>query len=185
MNHQTEPCNDDTSRSEQFVSKLTAIQGALYAYISVLLGGSGDTADVLQETNLVLWRRAHEFDVEKSFAALAYRIAFNQVLAYRKKKAQDRHLFNFSENAIEAMTGILELESSEFARQLRLLDECIAKLPDYQREMIRLRYAERLGVKTISHKIGKSENSISTVLHRARQSLADCVETAPARGGRP
>ena len=48
------------------------------------------------------------------------------------------------------MTGRLEMDSNEFAHRVRLLDECIEKLPDYQREVIRLRYAERLGVKTIS-----------------------------------
>ena len=98
MNDQIKPYHDDVARSEQFVSQLTAIQGALYAYICVLLGGSSDTADVLQETNLVLWRRAHEFDTEKTFSALAYRVAYIQVLAYRKNKTHDRHLFNFSEN---------------------------------------------------------------------------------------
>ena len=82
------------------------------------------------------------------------------------------------------MTGRLEMDSNEFARQLQLLDECIEKLPDYQREMVRLRYTERLGVKTISHRVRKTENSISTALRRARLSLADCIETTPVRGER-
>jgi RNA polymerase sigma-70 factor (ECF subfamily) len=176
---------DDAMRSERLVTQLTAIQGALYAYICILLGGPGDAADVLQETNLVLWRRAHEFDTEQTFSALAYKVAYFQVLAHRKKGACDRHVFNFSEESLETMAGGLAMPGGDFANRLRLLDECIEKLPDYQRELIRMRYSERLGVKTISSRLCKSENSISTALHRARLSLADCVETTPGPKDRP
>lgn len=179
MSDQQEPIRDDAMRSERLVTQLTAIQGALYAYICILLGGPQDAADVLQETNLVLWRRAHEFDTEQTFSALAYKVAYLQVLAHRKKGAHDRHIFNFSEDSLETMASGLEMPGSDFAHRLRLLDECIEKLPEYQRELIRMRYSERLGVKTISGRLCKSENSVSTALHRARLSLAECVETTP------
>ena len=42
----------------QFVERLTAAQSALYGSIHTLLAGSPDAADVLQETNRVLWRKA-------------------------------------------------------------------------------------------------------------------------------
>ena len=183
MNGETQTRRDDAARSERFVSQLTAIQGALYAYICVLLGGPEDTPDVLQETNLVLWRRSQEFDTEKTFAALAYRVAYFQVLAHRKKKTNDRHIFNFDENTLEVMSSRLEMDSNEFSQCLRRLDDCIERLPDHQREMIRLRYTEQLGVKTISCRLCKSENSISTVLRRARLSLANCIKTTTGRGG--
>ena len=185
MNDQLQPHHDDAARSERFVTQLTTIQGALYGYICVLLGGPQDATDVLQETNLVLWRRAHEFDTERTFAALAYRVAYLQVLAHRKRQAHDRHVFNFNDHSLETMASRLAIDSNEFARRVRLLDECIEKLPDYQREVIRLRYAERLGVKTISLKLRKSENSVSTALHRARLSLTDCVETTTIHGDSP
>lgn len=182
MNDQRQAHHDELVRSERLVAQLMAIQGALYAYICVLLGGPRDAADVLQETNLVLWRRAHEFDVEQNFAALAHRVAYIQVLAHRKRQAHDSRVFTFNENALETMAGRLEMDSHDFAHRIKLLDECIEKLPNYQRELIHLRYAERLRVKTISRRVCRSEDSVSAALHRARLSLADCIETTPARG---
>ena len=43
-----------------------------------------DVDDLLQETNLVLWREFESFEIGTNFTAWAYRIAHNQVLAWRK-----------------------------------------------------------------------------------------------------
>lgn len=185
MSEQPESQHGQAAPSEQFVTQLTAAQGALYAYVCTLLGGSRDAADVLQETNLVLWRKAAEFKPELSFTAWAYKIAFFQVLAYRKRRATDRHVSNFSDDSLGQIAAKMESGGNSFAQRVRLLDECIAKLPDYQRELVQLRYAERLGVRTISRTLQKSENSIAAALYRARQSLIDCVETKSEAGDLP
>jgi RNA polymerase sigma-70 factor, ECF subfamily len=185
MSEQPESPQDQTAPSEQFATQLTAAQGVLYAYVCSLLGGSRDASDVLQDTNLVLWRKAAEFKPELSFNAWAYKIAFFQVLAYRKRHATDRHVSNFSDDSLGRIAARMETVASSFARRVRLLDDCIARLPDYQRELIQLRYAERLGVGTIARTLQKSENSIAAVLYRARRSLIDCVETKPEAGDLP
>jgi RNA polymerase sigma-70 factor, ECF subfamily len=150
-----------------------------------LLGGTHDAADVLQDTNLVLWKKAHEFDVRRDFTAWAHRFAYLQVMAYREKQSRERHVSNFSADALNKMAARLETCDSDFAQRVRLLDECIKKLSEYQRELVRLRYAERLGVKTISQKLRTSENNIAAALYRARLSLIDCVETMPESGNVP
>jgi RNA polymerase sigma-70 factor, ECF subfamily len=185
MSEQPESHQVQTAPTEQFATQLTAAQGALYAYVCALLGGSRDASDVLQETNLVLWRKAAEFKPELSFNAWAYKIAFFQVLAYRKRQATDRHVSNFSDDSLGRIAARMETGGNSFAQRVRLLDECIAKLPNYQRELIQLRYAERLGVGSISRTLQKSENSIAAALYRARQSLIDCVETKPEVGDSP
>ena len=98
MNDQVQPHHHDPARSEQFVSSTDGHSGRSLCVHLRLVRWSQDATDVLQETNLVLWRRAHEFDTEKTFTALAYRVAYIQVLAHRKKQAHDRHIFNFSED---------------------------------------------------------------------------------------
>ena len=64
---------------------LTGTQSRLYAYICSLIGGAAGARDVLQETNLVLWDKAQEYDPARPFLPWAYRIAYLQVLAYRKQ----------------------------------------------------------------------------------------------------
>jgi RNA polymerase sigma-70 factor (ECF subfamily) len=47
---------------EQFVRLLTTHQSRLAGFIFALMASGDGAQDVLQETNLVLWRKAGEFD---------------------------------------------------------------------------------------------------------------------------
>ena len=44
----------------EFVQLLTSNQSRLYAYVLSLLGDRTQAEDVMQETNAVLWRKAHD-----------------------------------------------------------------------------------------------------------------------------
>jgi len=80
-------------REEQIVQQIATCQDRLFAYILTLVPHRDVARDVLQETNLVLWRRREEFAAGTSFAAWASKIAFFQVFAYRRDKGRDRHVF--------------------------------------------------------------------------------------------
>lgn len=52
-----------SKNTEAFVQLMTAHQGRLYGYILSLLGDVDQANDVLQESNVVLWRNAAEFQL--------------------------------------------------------------------------------------------------------------------------
>jgi RNA polymerase sigma-70 factor, ECF subfamily len=149
------------------------------------LGGTRDAADVLQETNLALWKNMGEFDPERDFGVWARKFAYLQVMRQRQKQSRDRHVSNFNDELLGKMASKLEAVAGVFADRLRLLDDCIEKLSDYQRELVRMRYAERLGAKAISELLNKSENNIASALYRARLSLIDCIHSASEPGNSP
>ena len=68
-------------QKENFVRLLIEAQGSLYAFILTLLANADTAKDVLQETNLVLWRKNEEFEAGTHFFAWARRIAEFQVMA--------------------------------------------------------------------------------------------------------
>src|SRR5688572_14087827 len=78
----------------QFVERLTAAQSALYGSIHALLAGATDAADVLQETNRVLWRKATTYDLARPFLPWALTVARFEVLAHRKRQSRDRLIFD-------------------------------------------------------------------------------------------
>ena len=81
----------DTRRAmTHVVREITACQSALYAYVCSLLGTSAGAADVLHEANVVLWEKAAEYDPSRPFLPWAYRIAYFQVLAHRKRRSRDK-----------------------------------------------------------------------------------------------
>ena len=65
-NHQA---GDDGLRLEEFVRELTASQGRIRAFIVSLMPGSSDVGDVLQETNLTLWKSRGRFRPGSNFLA--------------------------------------------------------------------------------------------------------------------
>jgi RNA polymerase sigma-70 factor (ECF subfamily) len=79
---------------ETLVQLMTEHQGRLYAYILSLLGNPDQANDVLQDTNVVLWRSIGEFRVGSNFKAWAFRIAHFQVMACRQRQIRERLFFD-------------------------------------------------------------------------------------------
>lgn len=75
---------------EAFVQLLTAEQLRLLHYIAKLLGDPNEAQNVLQETNLVLWRKSGEFQAGTNFSAWAHNVAYWQVRAFVRDRQRDR-----------------------------------------------------------------------------------------------
>jgi RNA polymerase sigma-70 factor (ECF subfamily) len=159
---------------DQFVLDLTEAQPRLYAFVFKRLLNADQARDVLQETNLVLWRRAAEFKQGTNFMAWAYRIAHFQVLALRQKHARERLCFSD-----ELLNKLLEeeTESSEMKLdRLKALEACLAEAGEQPRALIAKRYAEGVPVQEIARSLSKTANAVSRSLHRIREALMECIE---------
>src|SRR4051812_12731478 len=101
----------DSQRTEAIVQLLTEHQQKLYVYILSLLGNPTDADEVLQNTNLVLWRKAADFHFGTCFSAWACRLAYYEVLAFRKQRGRSRLNFNqelldtLAEEAVDRVEG--------------------------------------------------------------------------------
>ena len=62
---------------------------------------------------------------------------------------------------------------SEAAAVLAL---CLEKIPDTQREAIRMRYLEGMSLKNISDRMGKSEMAVAGLLKRGLQGLREAMQ---------
>ena len=156
---------------------LTAVQSRLYAYLCTLLANAGDARDVLQETNLVLWKKSGDYDSARPFEPWAIRFAHFQALAWRKRQSRDRLVFD------DATLDLLaaEFDSAHGAEnELRALEECLGKLPEKQRALVARRYQDAESVSAIAASEGKPPNVIAAFLYRARKSLAECIATVLA-----
>jgi RNA polymerase sigma-70 factor, ECF subfamily len=163
---------------ERFVQRLGIHQDRLYAYILMLLPNREAAADVLQETNLVLWQKAAEFDEKRDFGPWACRIAYFQVLAWWRDKNRDRLVFD--QRLLDELAADAESLSSELGDRCRALQLCMIRLSDRERDLLRHRYQLGLSIKEIAHKFGQSPNAIAMSLSRARHELLQCIETVVA-----
>lgn len=158
----------------EFVTRLTASQGALYAYIVSLLGGLDQANDVLQETNLKLCRKAALYDASQPFLRWAYVFARNEVLSWRTRQARSRLVFH--EELMIKIADLFEAVEESAERQLTALEGCVEKLPPRQRELVSARYSRGEPVQDIAARLQMTENSASALFYRLRKALAACVE---------
>lgn len=167
-------------RMSEFVERLTEAQSTLYGAIYTLLAGKPEVADVLQETNRVLWRKAATYDPARPFLPWALAVARFEVLAHRKRQSRDRLVFD---------DALLAQIAEEYERQsahdgaLHALERCLQKLPAAQRELVDQRYLRGESVNDIAARQGRGANAVSALLYRIRNLLAECVDRTLTKEG--
>ena len=135
---------------------------------------------MLQECNLVLWRKAGEFRADSDFIPWAFGIARFQVMAHlRDQKREQARLLD---------PDLAELLHEEVARQAGRFDEmqaalriCLGKLPAHGRELLERRYFRRHPVQQIAEQMKRSLSAVKVSLKRGRQSLRECIERDMAK----
>lgn len=159
---------------KEFVYQLTDWQNRLFGYLVTLLGNVHAAHDVLQETNLVLWRKIGEFESGTDFGAWARKCAYFQALAFLRDRRRDQHLFD--DDLLQQLAEEENSTTDEDERELALRS-CLAQLPDRQRELISQRYREGNSIKQLAQNFGKKESALKMNLMRIRQALLTCIES--------
>ncbi len=160
--------------SGDFVELMTEFQGRLYGYLLSLSGDPDAANDILQETNVVLWRQWRQFEPGTNFKAWSFRIAHFQFMAFRQKMLRDKVLF--SDELLATLATEALREDDWHAERAELLERCLDRLPPQPRKAIQLRYADELAIAEMATELGRNVNAVYQILFRARQFLIDCVQ---------
>ncbi len=134
--------------------------------------------DVWQETMLVAWRRLDDFDRSKPFAPWLRGIAARVLLAHRRKySGYQLHEQESLEYLSERMQAVQCLIGDTLDEKLDALRDCVARLPQSDRESIELRYRDELLPQAISQRLGIGLETIKKRLQRAKQRLQTCLQS--------
>ncbi|HEX8912459.1 MAG TPA: sigma-70 family RNA polymerase sigma factor [Humisphaera sp.] len=172
-----------TDDSEQFVALMTASQPSLFAYVLSLVPDTQRAEDLLQETNIVLWRKRDEYEAGTSFMSWACQVAYFNVLAFRRKMARDRHRFD---DAVFDYLAERQIERADALDDRReALKGCLEKLPAAQRELVAERYEPGGSVQRMAEARGTTEGAVSQSLYRIRAALLACIERRLGAGPDP
>ncbi len=156
------------------VGELIALyQPRLHAYVLSLVFDPQVAADIVQDTNLILWKKAAQFTPGTNFKAWAFRIAFFEVKSYRRKAMRNRIVFD--DDLLGRIAAEAEEKDEKLPARRRALAACLPKLPDRQREIILLRYFRGMSVVDIAKEWNRKANAIGQLLFRARQNLMNCM----------
>lgn len=164
---------EDNQNHEKFVLLFGQSQPDLRRYIYSLCHNMGDTEDILQETSLALWRKFEKYDSKQPFLNWSFRFAYYEVMKFREKQKKTHAL-------CETTLKILAEEHADnldiLKAQRRVLEHCVAKLPEHEKELIELRYGQKLTITKINQMFSETGKKIYRAFERIRFKLYECVD---------
>ncbi|MEY2599802.1 MAG: polymerase sigma factor SigL [Verrucomicrobiota bacterium] len=162
--------------TESFIRSLTESQNRLHGYIYSLLGNAHAAADVLQECNLVLWRKFGEFRPEGDFLAWAFGIARFQVMAYLRDRHREQKRLLLPE-LVDLLHDELAHSATQSEVRVGVLRQCLDRLPPKSRALVDLRYFRNQSMEQIAAEIRLSLSATKVALLRVRRALKTCIES--------
>ena len=168
-------CIED-DRIAVFVELLTQHQRKLYGYIYTLVPNAADSDDLLQETNLVLWKKNLEYQLGTNFTAWAYRIAFLNVKNFIKTKGRSRIYFN--EELLAQLSDLHFDRTNVHSIYSMLLIHCLGKLSSASQQLLKLRYDGNHSIQEVAKQLGRPVGSIYNSLSHIRLKLWECIQYA-------
>jgi len=161
--------------STEFVTQITRCQRQLHAFILSMVWNPAEADDVLQETNLVLWEKAAEFDRDRPFLPWAMRFAQLQALAWLKRHRRQQRVV-FDDDLARLLADEAAREEVVFEDRRHALASCLQKLPTEQRDLIARRYEPEGSVNAMAEAAGTTPKAVSDRLRRIRRALLQCIQ---------
>ena len=162
------------SEHAEFIQELTAAQPLIYAYVYSLLPNRAAAQDVLQETNITLWKKMKDFRPGSSFPAWACRVAYFKVLSARRRMGRD--LLVLDDSVFDALAERHGDEAGRMQRRFLILRQCMEKLPPRSRSLVDRRYAPQGSVQQLAREENRTVGAISQMLYRIREELLQCIK---------
>lgn len=170
------------SADELAVRRITESQRILFKFIVSLVGSPEDAEDILQDTNVVLWRKWNTFEGRSSFSTWACRIAFNNVVAWRKRQNR-RSLLVLDDDLLAVLADMSLADVDRDDDRLDAMRACLSKMSRQARELLQKRYTSGMSVVDIAGQIGRSVVGLRVTFHRLRRQLANCINARIAAEG--
>lgn len=162
---------DDT---EEFIREITRHQSVLTAFIRSLLPNHIDPRDILQEVNITLWRKKSQYNKGTNFKAWSFTVAKFHVLNERKKLKRKQHLV-FDDDILEDLSTGGPLSVGLLDDQLAALKQCVSKLRDKDRILLKMRYSSGTSIEQYAKAHKRKAATVRASLRLIRNALRACI----------
>jgi RNA polymerase sigma-70 factor (ECF subfamily) len=167
---------------EEFIAELTTNQPALQAFIVSLMPGDPGADDVMQRTNLTLWRKRLTYQSNTNFRAWAFECAKWTLRAYLKEKQRASWLLvdeDLLKSVTERMMDRIPPAPDAPQAALRL---CLERLRPIDRDLVVSHYEEGRTLADCAQNSGRTAGTLKVTLFRLRAALRRCISDRLATG---
>ena len=162
------------NETEDIAELITGSQRRLYCYVYSLIGNRSASWDVLQNTNMILWKKKDEFQMGSNFLAWAQTIARFQTMAFLRDRKREKTSV-LTPEILELMGEEVEEEAEMYDKRRGALSTCLERLNPKSATMVKLHYDEDRSLQQIGETFGLSANAVKQSLFRARRALERCI----------
>ena len=134
-----------------------------------------DARDVLQDVNIVLFRKQSYFVVGTNFKAWAFAIARYECLRYLSN-FKKREFVTLDTGLLESLAQKSEEVVDDVDPHLAALKNCMEELPDEARELLAYRYTKKRSLELVASDWKTSVGALKQKLFRTRARLKKCIE---------
>ena len=149
--------------------------GAMLAIARAYFASEADAEDAVQDAVVKVWRGLERFATGTSFAAWVARITVNTCLNILRARSDKLSLADFASTAqLKPRLGQPQLTPATLAsrgEEAELLKAAIGRLPEPQRVVLMLRYAEDMTYDQIAAYLDVPPSTVRGRLYTAKQAL--------------
>lgn len=145
-------------------------------YIFKISGfGENEALDILQDSFIKAWINLYDFDQHLSFSSWIYRIVHNETISQlRKNKSYGK---NNTVSVNEEILNVFEEDNEKKnENQIIVTRILVDQLPLKYKEVIALKYYEKMSYIEISDILKISEGTVATRINRAKKQLKKQIE---------
>lgn len=150
-------------------------QGNLRGYVYSCTRNYHGAEEVMQAIAIKIAQSAIDFDMEREPMPWFLGIARNQVKQWYQKRQRDARFVSF-EVLEDYLPNFGIFENEQVSPRRTALKNCMDKLPKKQKQVVELRYLESQNCGDIAGVMGRSVQSVYSLLKRLKTELRKCVE---------
>lgn len=164
------------TQNEAFRKLLQLYQKPLYYHIRNMVLNHDDADDVLQNTFIKVFGNLKNFKGDSKLYSWMYRIATNEAITFIQQRAKKQGIS--SEEAQQKAINKLESDVFFDGDDIQLkLQKAIAKLPDKQQLVFKMRYFEEIKYEEMSEILNTSVGALKASYHIAAKKIEEFLHT--------
>jgi RNA polymerase sigma-70 factor, ECF subfamily len=147
----------------------------LRTYISTMVFDASDADDLAQQAFIFAYQNIGDYQAGTNFVAWLKAIAYNLVRDYRSHAM--RTLNVLQELRHDISNRVNESQEGSINERLEVLESCIKKLPEGQREFLRAVCARQSTLESVASDMNRSGPAVRKHLSRLYEALRECVQS--------
>jgi RNA polymerase sigma-70 factor (ECF subfamily) len=171
---QSDDFSDTRSVNDEFLGLFIAHQREIFAFILMLVPNAADAEDLLQETATIMWRKFEQFEKGSNFTRWGIAIARNRIMKFWER--QRSSWLKFNSDLTDKIMPQTEDAFGQMEDRIQALQQCLGKLNQRDRELIKLRYDKKTTTRNLAEELGRSVYGLYKTLARIHHVLEKCVQ---------